>query len=172
MVLRVAAESDHRENLMKNIEDLHKSSADLVTLERTHFSKKEKVMRSESVLAEEILTTVGEALSYIAAPRRPWDKSGPRVVSLNLYCCIEVTPTLRYAYTESDDGDRASALWLYGYEPGVYPMGIDEIISKLIVKFESVINGRLPKITKAMEVENAKLIRAYTLLQAVRGITI
>jgi hypothetical protein len=51
-------------------------------------------------------------------------------------------------------------------------MVIDEIISKLIVKFESVINGRLPKITKAMEVENAKLIRAYTLLQAVRGITI
>lgn len=156
---------------MKSIEDLRKSSADLVTLERAHFSKKDEVMRSESILAEEILTTVGEALSYIAAPRRPWDKS-PRVVSLNLYCCIEVTPTLRYAYTESDDGDRASALWLYGYEPGVYPMGIEEIVDRLTVKFESVLNGRLPKITKDMEVENAKLIRAYTLLQAVRGITL
>ena len=154
---------------MKKLEQLASS---LVSLEKEHFAKKEEVVQSESLLAEEILKTVGEALSYIAAPRRPWDKSGPRVVALNLYCCIEVSPTLRYAYTESDEGDRASALWLYGYEPGVYPMGVDEIISKLIAKFESVINGRLPKITKDMDVENAKLIRAYTLLQAVRGITL
>lgn len=154
---------------MKNISDLRVAASAVVDLEHKHFSKKEEVMRSESVLAEELLTAVRDAIPFIAAPRRPWDKSGPRVVVLNQYCCIEVEPSLRYAYTENDADDRT---WLYGYEPGVYPMGIEEIVDRLTVKFESVLNGRLPKITAQMDDENRKLARAYTLLQAVRGITL